>query len=52
MTTGSKYAQRTKDGSVQRLLDARTRSVLNTVLTEPRGKALDAYLRAMAERRR
>lgn len=52
MTTGKKYAQRTKDASAQRLLDARTRSVLNAVLTEPKGKALNAYLQALSERRR
>lgn len=37
---------RTKDHSDERVLDARTKAVLSSVLTAPRGKALDAYLRA------
>lgn len=45
-TTGKKFAQRTKDTTMQRVLDARTKAVLNSVLTEPRGRALSAYLRA------
>ncbi|MBS1582282.1 MAG: hypothetical protein JST66_08800 [Bacteroidetes bacterium] len=47
-TTGKKFAQRTKDTTMQqRVLDARTKAVLNSVLTEPRGAALSAYLRAL-----
>jgi hypothetical protein len=46
-TTGRKFAQRTKDNTAQRVLDARTKAVLNSVLTERRGAALDAYLRAL-----
>lgn len=46
-TTGKKFAQRTKDTTLQRVLDARTKAVLNSVLTEPRGAALSAYLRAL-----
>lgn len=51
MTTGRKYVQRTKETTDQRVLDARTRCVLNAVITEPRGRALEAYLRALGDRR-
>lgn len=51
MTTGRKYVKRTKETTDQRVLDARTRSVLNAVITEPRGRALEAYLRALGQRR-
>lgn len=47
MTTGRKYAQRTKEATEQRILDQRTRTVLNAVLNEPRGRSLDAYLFAV-----
>lgn len=47
MTTGKKYAQRAKDQSLPRLLDHRTRAVLSAIGTEPRGKALNAYLRTI-----
>jgi len=47
MTTGRKYAQRTKETTDQRVLDGRTRAVLNTVLNEPRGRCLEAYLPAI-----
>lgn len=46
MTTGKRFAKRTKDHSDERVLDARTRAVLACVIAAPRGKALDAYLRA------
>lgn len=46
MTTGKRFTDRTKDHSEQRVLDARTRAVLNSVASLPKGKALDAYLRA------
>ena len=52
MTTSRKYVQRTKESMDQRVLDARTRAVLNAVISEPRGRALEAYLRALGERRR
>ncbi|HQV51488.1 MAG: hypothetical protein IPI00_04610 [Flavobacteriales bacterium] len=45
MTIGKKYAARTKDTKAERILDERTRSVLNAILTEPKGNALSAYLR-------
>ena len=52
MTTGKKYAARTKDTSTMpRLLDQRTRAVLNAISSEPKGKALDAYLRTLATAR-
>jgi len=44
MTTGRKYAKRTKETTDQRVIDARTRTVLNSILLEPRGRSLDAYL--------
>jgi len=46
-TTGKRYIDRTKEKDSQRILDARTRGVLDAVLRETRGKALGAYLRAM-----
>jgi len=45
-TTGKRFLDRTQDRSGHKMLDARTKAVLNTVLSEPRGKALEAYLRA------
>jgi hypothetical protein len=47
MTTGKRFQQRTADRSTRRLIDARTRSVLTSISSERRGRALDAYLRAM-----
>lgn len=47
-TTGKKFAKRTKDPVIARVLDARTKAVLNAVSGERRGKALQAYLRATA----
>ncbi len=46
MTTGKRFTNRTKDRTSERVLDARTRSVLQAVSQLPRGRALDAYLRA------
>lgn len=51
MTTGKRFLDRTKDKDEARVLDARTRGILNAVLSERRGKALDAYLRAMYGKR-
>ncbi|MBP6699249.1 MAG: hypothetical protein KA175_16630 [Flavobacteriales bacterium] len=45
-TIGKRYAQRTGDLSIAKVLDHRTRTILNAVLREQRGKALDAYLMA------
>lgn len=47
-TTGKRYIDRTHDRSTDRILDARTKAILNTVLKEDRGRALNGYLRAMA----
>lgn len=47
MTIGKRFTDRTKDHTDQRVLDARTRAVLETVSRLPRGKALSAYLRAL-----
>ncbi|MBK8227290.1 MAG: hypothetical protein IPK70_08970 [Flavobacteriales bacterium] len=47
MTTGKRFAQRTKDHSDERVLDARARAVLNALHAEPRGRVLQAYLRAI-----
>lgn len=46
-TIGKRYLDRTKPKDQQRLLDMRTRNILNAVLSEPRGKCLNGYLRAM-----
>lgn len=45
MTIGKKYAARTNDTKAERIIDQRTRSILNAVLAEPKGNALSAYLR-------
>lgn len=45
-TTGKRYIQRTHDRKAARVLDATTKTVLNTVLRERRGHALAAYLLA------
>ncbi|MBP6310945.1 MAG: hypothetical protein WAR83_00435 [Flavobacteriales bacterium] len=45
MTIGKKYAKRTKDTKAERIIDERTRSLLNAILTTPKGNALSAYLR-------
>lgn len=45
-TIGKKFAERTHDKQMNKVLDASTKAVLNAVLSEPRGAALDAYLRA------
>ena len=50
MTIGRKFASKDKTRSMDRLLDYRTRSILQAISTEPRGKALGAYLRSIAER--
>lgn len=50
-TTGKKFTKRTQDPMIHRVLDARTKAVLNAVLTERRGQALTAYLRALSERK-
>ena len=47
MTTGKKFAKRTSDTSVDKMLDHRTRTLLNAVISEPRGSMLAAYLKAM-----
>ncbi len=48
MTTGKKFEKRTSDHSMKKMLDHRTKAILNAVISEPRGKALTAYLKAMA----
>lgn len=45
-TVGKKFSNRTQDPMINRVLDARTKAVLNAVSTERRGKALAAYLLA------
>ncbi len=45
-TTGKRFLDRTHDRTGRKVLDARTKAVLTAVLNEPRGKALEAYLRA------
>ena len=46
-TTGKRFIQRTKDKGTSRIVDYRTRSVLDAVCSEKRGKAQDAYLKAI-----
>lgn len=43
-TTGKRYIDRTRDKRASRVLDAKTKTVLSTVLSEPRGESLRAYL--------
>lgn len=45
-TVGKKFSTRTQDPMIDRVLDARTKAVLQAVATERRGKALAAYLLA------
>lgn len=47
MTTGRRFTKRTKDHGEQHVLDARTKAVLSAIAHEPRGRALEAYLRAI-----
>lgn len=47
MTTGKQFAKRTSDGVVEKVLDHRTRTILNAVISEPSGRMLSAYLKAM-----
>lgn len=51
MTIGRKYAIRSKHDPLPRVLDQRTRAVLNAIGNEPKGKAVDAYLMALLEKR-
>ncbi|MFZ1686098.1 MAG: hypothetical protein WAU70_01675 [Flavobacteriales bacterium] len=46
-TTGKKFADRTHDKQMNKMLDASTKAVLSAVLSEPRGTGLNAYLRAL-----
>ena len=46
-TTGKRFAKRTSDKFILRVLDARAKAVLNAVLDERPGQALDAYLRTI-----
>jgi hypothetical protein len=48
MTTGRRYATRTKDNRAEQVLDARTKAILHAVSSEPRGRALTSYLRIFA----
>lgn len=47
MTTGRRFTKRTKDHGEQHVLDARTKAVLSAIANEPKGYALEAYLRAI-----
>lgn len=47
-TIGKRFLQRTNHPEQQgRILDSRTRTILNSVLQAERGHSLDAYLRAI-----
>ena len=48
MTTGRRYATRTRDNRAEQVLDARTKAILQAVSREPRGRALTSYLRIFA----
>lgn len=50
MTTGRKFTERIKDASTEKVLDHRTRTILNAVLSERRGSALTAYLKALKQK--
>jgi hypothetical protein len=45
-TTGKRFAKRTSDKLINRVLDARAKTLLSAVLAERPGKALSAYLRS------
>ncbi len=49
-TTGKRYTDRTGDRTVRRILDQRTRAVLDRVRNEQRGQRLEAYLMALGLR--
>ena len=46
-TIGKRHIDRTGDRTSDRVLDARTKAILNSVMKEGRGRALEAYLRAL-----
>jgi hypothetical protein len=50
MTTGRKFTIRTKDTSTEKVIDHRTKTILNAVMSERRGHALAAYLKAMGQK--
>ena len=50
MTTGRKFTERTRDDSTEIVLDHRTKTILNAVLSERRGNALAAYLKALKQK--
>jgi len=50
-TTGKRFLDRTHDRSTHKVLDARTKTLLSAVLSEPRGKALEAYLRVRSTKK-
>lgn len=50
-TTGKRYIQRTRSKDPDRIIDARTRSLLNSVLQVERGRTLEAYLMAFQGKR-
>jgi hypothetical protein len=46
MTTGKKFVSRTHDKVALRMLDAKTKAILNRILQEPSGVCSASYLRA------
>jgi hypothetical protein len=46
MTIGTRTSKQTQDRDLSKVIDHRTRTILNAVLTEPGGRRLGAYLRA------
>ena len=50
VTTSRKFTKRTQEPTANRVLDSRSKAVLNAILKEPRGHALEAYLRSQGKR--
>ncbi|MBX2983268.1 MAG: hypothetical protein WBB32_09430 [Flavobacteriales bacterium] len=50
VTTSKKFTKRTQEPTAERVLDARSRAVLNAILKEPPGHALEAFLRSQGKR--
>jgi hypothetical protein len=45
-TIGKRFVDRTHDRSTERIIDTRVKAVLSAVIAEPRGHALNAYMKA------
>lgn len=49
-TIGKRFLDRSNKKDEPKILDSRVRSILNTVLREQRGRALEGYLMAMGRK--